>query len=441
MLNKYHIKQYNSSLNRKGLKRICYAPYTSLRFSQSGNIISCCYNRGYILGKYPENTIKEVWNSKELKKLKKNLKKNNFDLGCDICKDRILNKTFTFTGAFHYDYLHHYYKSKYPAMLDFEISNTCNLECVMCTGENSSSIRTNRENLSCLSPIYDNNFIKQLEEFIPHIKEARFTGGEPFLIKMYYEIWELIIRLNPKANITILTNSTILNEKIKDLLDKGNFTIAVSIDSFTKSTYEKIRQNASFDSVVENMKYFYEYTIKHNKPFFINLCPMPYNWKEIPDIIKICNSKSIKLIFHTIVFPPKESLWALSSKELVEISNFYENFEFTANSEIEFFNFSNFKNLKKQIKTWHSKAIEREKKSKLLSSLSYEELLLAFQKHLGENNYDFYQQIMQLINDFDIKKRERIINKLFFFHKEALISELKHNNTERLLIKLSMFDY
>ena len=441
MLNKYHIKQYNSSLNRKGLKRICYAPYTSLRFSQSGNIISCCYNRGYILGKYPENTIKEVWNSKELKKLKKNLKKNNFDLGCDICKDRILNKTFTFTGALHYDYLHHYYKSKYPAMLDFEISNTCNLECVMCTGENSSSIRTNRENLSCLSPIYDNNFIKQLEEFIPHIKEARFSGGEPFLIKMYYEIWELIIRLNPKAKITILTNSTILNEKIKDLLDKGNFTIAVSIDSFTKSTYEKIRQNASFDSVVENMKYFYEYSIKHNNPFFINLCPMPYNWKEIPEIIKICNSKNIKLIFHTILFPPKESLWALSSKELVEIANFYDSFDFIANSEIEFFNYSNFLNLKEQIKTWHSESIDREIKNKLLSSLSYEELLLAFQKHLGENNNDFYQQIMQLINDFDIKKRERIINRLFFFHKEALVSELKHNNTERLLIKLSMFDY
>lgn len=441
MLNKYHIKQYNSSLNRKGLKRICYAPYTSLRFSQSGNIISCCYNRGYILGKYPENTIKEVWNSKELKKLKKNLKKNNFDLGCDICKDRILNKTFTFTGALHYDYLHHYYKSKYPAMLDFEISNTCNLECVMCTGENSSSIRTNRENLSCLSPIYDNNFIKQLEEFIPHIKEARFSGGEPFLIKMYYEIWELIIRLNPKAKITILTNSTILNEKIKDILHKGNFNITVSIDSLTKSTYEKIRLKSSFDNVIENTKYFYEYSKKNGNPFFINLCPMPYNWKEIPEIIKICNSKNIKLIFHTILFPPKESLWALSSKELVEIANFYDSFDFIANSEIEFFNYSNFLNLKEQIKTWHSESIDREIKNKLLSSLSYEELLLAFQKHLGENNNVFYQQILQLLNNCDIKKRERIINRLFFFHKEALVSELKHNNTERLLIKLSMFDY
>lgn len=441
MLNKHHIKEYNTSLNRKGLKRICYAPYTSLRFSQSGNIISCCYNRGYILGKFPENTIKEVWNSKKLKALQKNIKKNNLNLGCEICKDRILGKTFTLTGAFHYDDLHYYYKSKYPAMLDFEISNTCNLECIMCTGENSSSIRANRENLTCLSPIYDSSFVEQLKEFITHIKEARFSGGEPFLNNLYYDIWELIIKLNPKAKITVSTNSTILNKKIKDLLDKGNFTIAVSIDSFTKSTYEKIRQNASFDSVVENMKYFYEYSIKHNKPFFINLCPMPYNWKEIPEIIKICNSKSIKLIFHTIVFPPKESLWALDSETLAEISNFYDDFEFIANSEIEFFNYSNFKNLKKQIKTWHSEAIEREKKINLLSSFSYEELLLAFQKHLGENNYDFYQQIMQLINDFDIKKRERIINKLFFFHKEALFSELIHNNTERLLIKLSMFDY
>ncbi len=441
MLNKFHIKEYNTSLNRKGFKRICYAPYTSLRFSQSGNIISCCYNRGHILGKYPENTIKEAWNSKKLKSLQKNIKKNKLNLGCTICENSIANKTYTLTGAFHYDYLSCYYKSKYPAMLDFEISNTCNLECVMCTGENSSSIRTNRENLSCLPPIYDNSFVEQLKEFIPHIKEARFCGGEPFLINIYYDIWELITKLNPKAKITVLTNATTLNEKIKNLLNKGNFNISVSIDSFIKSTYEKIRQNSSFDSVVENIKYFHEYSIKNNKPFFITLCPIPYNWKEIPEIIKICNSKNITLGFNTVFFPPKESLWTLSSKELVEISNFYENFEFRANSEIEFFNINLFQGLKKQIKNWHSEALEREKKSELLTSLSYEELLLAFQKHLGENNDVFYQQIIQLINNFEIKKRERIINRLSFFNKEILISELKHNNTERLLIKLSMFDY
>ncbi len=104
-------------------------------------------------------------------------------------------------------------------------------------------------------------------------------------------------------------------------------------------------------------------------------------------------------------------------------------------------NINLFQGLKKQIKNWHSEALEREKKSELLTSLSYEELLLAFQKHLGENNDVFYQQIIQLINNFEIKKRERIINRLSFFNKEILISELKHNNTERLLIKLSMFDY
>ena len=441
MLNKFHIKEYNTSLNRKGLKRICYAPYTSLRFSQSGNIISCCYNRGHILGKYPENTIKEAWNSKELKSLQKSIKKNNFKLGCKICENSILNKTYTLTGAFQHDYLNLYYKSKYPAVLDFEISNTCNLECIMCSGENSSSIRTNRENLSYLPPIYDDMFVEQLKEFIPHIKEAKFFGGEPFLISIYYDIWELIIKLNPKAKITVVTNATILNEKIKDLLNKGNFTISASIDSFTKSTYEKIRQNSSFDIVVENIKYFHKYSTKNNKPFFITLCPMPYNWKEIPDIIKLCNNKNISLGFNTVFFPPKESLWALSSKELAQISNFYDSFEFIANSDIAFLNISIFQSLKKQIKTWYSEAIEREKKSKFLTSLSYEELLLAFQKHFGKNNNISYQHIIQLINNFDINKRKKIINKLFFFDKEILISELSHNNMERLLIKLSMFDY
>ena len=40
--------------------------------------------------------------------------------------------------------------SKYPSVLEFELINTCNLECVMCTGEYSSLIRAKREKLGHL---------------------------------------------------------------------------------------------------------------------------------------------------------------------------------------------------------------------------------------------------------------------------------------------------
>jgi len=45
----------------------------------------------------------------------------------------------------------------------------------------------NRDKLP-LSPLaYDDAFVKQLK-IIPYLKEAKFYGGEPFLIPIYYDI-------------------------------------------------------------------------------------------------------------------------------------------------------------------------------------------------------------------------------------------------------------
>lgn len=63
---------------------------------------------------------------------------------------------------------------------------------------------------SCLikSP-YNDAFVEQLEEFIPHLKELRFNGGEPFLINAVFRIFEKVEKLNPKLKIVIATNGTV----------------------------------------------------------------------------------------------------------------------------------------------------------------------------------------------------------------------------------------
>ena len=41
--------------------------------------------------------------------------------------------------------------------------------------------------------------------------------------------------------------------RLKDLLDKGNFHINISIDSLQKEVYEQIRVNANFDRVIQRL--------------------------------------------------------------------------------------------------------------------------------------------------------------------------------------------
>src|SRR5690606_16057645 len=122
-------------------EKSCYAPFQSIRFNHSGNVIACCFNRGNILGKFPEQTIQDIWFGESVQNLKNAILKNNFSLGCQSCKKNI-SYNRELSGAYQYDYL----KSQpqfqnYPTMFDFELGSTCNFECIMCSGEYSSAIR------------------------------------------------------------------------------------------------------------------------------------------------------------------------------------------------------------------------------------------------------------------------------------------------------------
>jgi MoaA/NifB/PqqE/SkfB family radical SAM enzyme len=75
-----------------------------------------------------------------------------------------------------------------PKVMEFELSNECNLECVMCNGSFSSSIRKNREKLPPIISPYNDDFVNELDAFIPHLTDAKFLGGEPFMIEIYLKI-------------------------------------------------------------------------------------------------------------------------------------------------------------------------------------------------------------------------------------------------------------
>ena len=105
----------------------------------------------------------------------------------------------------------------------------------MCIGELSSSIRKNRERLPALKNAYDDNFVQQLEEFIPHLKELRFNGGEPFLINEVFKIFEKVEKLNPKLKIVIATNGTVVNYKVNQAKSWYEYSIYLATPSLYNS--------------------------------------------------------------------------------------------------------------------------------------------------------------------------------------------------------------
>lgn len=293
----------------------CLAPSVNMIFSEDGAIKVCCHNRENLLGRYPENNIREIWNGDKAKQFREKMKGFEFLSGCWVCTNDYKKGHFDQMPATYFDGLPP--STEYPTMMEFMLSNTCNLECVMCSGELSSSIRQNREKLPPIKSPYGPEFLDELQEFIPHLRETRFSSaGEAFLIDMNFKLWEALIEKSPTCVIMVQTNGTVLNARIKNFLERGNFHMGVSLDSLQKETFESIRVNASFNRVMENIAYFAEYSNTKGRPFNISACIMRKNWKEMPDYIRFGNSIGALIIFHKVWHPQQFALHNLPANEL-----------------------------------------------------------------------------------------------------------------------------
>jgi len=212
--------------------------------------------------------------------------------------------------------------------------------------------------------IYDENFVSQLDEFIPHLVKAKFLGGEPFLIKAYYKIWERIIQLNPKCMLLVQTNATVLDDRIKSLLERGNFRVGVSIESIRKETLERIRKNCSFEKVISNIVYFSEYAKRKKTPFSISVCPMRQNWEELPEIIEQCNTWNAGVYFNTVWTLAGCILYHMPLKELIVVWDTLKFKKLPSNSLTAKRNKIHFDDFVKQLESWVIQKREKLEKNK-----------------------------------------------------------------------------
>lgn len=370
MLTKAQIDAYNTVRSPSARSIICHAPFTSLNFEQNGNVSACCYNRSFTLGHIPEDALMDIWLGERAEQLRAYIKENDLSGGCSACAEQIQAGNYKGTKAIYYDEyagkFHFLDKLKaafgkkeaiaFPKVFEFELSNSCNLECVMCNGYFSSAIRKNREHLPPIKNHYTEAFVEQLRPFIPHLTDAKFLGGEPFLIDIYYKIWDLIIELNPAAKVHITTNGTVLNAKVKSYLKKMKAGIVLSIDSLNKEHYEQIRVNATFDQVMENLHWFKKYTSEKGTYLSIAASPIRANRMDMPEMVRFCNQHDIHLHFNTVWTPEDQSLRFLGEKELTELLEVYEKAHFGVMGWRGRANHQHFRDFVAQVRTWRDEA-------------------------------------------------------------------------------------
>lgn len=379
-------------------KRLCFAPFSSLYFSRNGDVLACCYNRTFILARYPADDLLQAWHGEEARAMRQAMMGKGLPVGCSSCQEQLKAANFSnvlartydryarlplpqaplrlgsalFAAPFPYAFFHQLKAearqlkygrfraispSDMPRLIEFELSNTCNLECAFCFGEFSSSIRRNRDQLPAFPEHYDAGFVEALKPFLPHLWEAKFLGGEPFLIPLYYEIWTAIRQLNPGIRVHITSNGTVLNQKVKAALEGLKVSLILSIDSFEKDTFESIRKNAKFGQVMANLRYFSRLARQKGSRLTLAVSPCVLNAWEIPSIVARCNQEGWYVHFNTVWWPEELSLRRLPAQELDRLIHHYARFRIGLNTKIKRQNANALSGLSNQLKLWSENAV------------------------------------------------------------------------------------
>jgi MoaA/NifB/PqqE/SkfB family radical SAM enzyme len=364
MLSKQTIRAYNKYRKTKDLSKVCHAPFVNLNFEQNGHVTACCFNRKDVLGKYPEQSIEEIWNGIAAIDFRKKIEASDLDGGCKLCGILLESGNFSGSKAIHYDEyaegqglikrLSGKNRKLMPKVFELEISNTCNLECDMCSGYYSSTIRKNREKLPAIHQPYDATFVKQLSTFMPSLTDMKFLGGEPFLIDLYYEIWEEILEVNSKIYCHITTNGTILNQRVKGLLEKMKVGLVVSIDSLNEERYSYIRKGARLEKVLQNLDFFKSVTAAKGTYLTLAACVMNNNWMDLPDLMRFANQEGLHLHFNMVWNPEHLSLRLSSYDQLGEVVDYLENEQFDATNKISIGNVKGYQEMLQTLKHWQT---------------------------------------------------------------------------------------
>ncbi len=200
------------------------------------------------------------------------LKKNWEIKASFLTKARNLYKKGGFNPAFYvYRYRFNNYPKKfkvgaYPIDIIAELSNICNLRCTMCFQSDETLPIRKTTKVPLMSMETFKRIVDECSLYgIPALKLN--WRGESLLNENFTEMVRYA-KNKRILEVTSLTNGTLMNENVcRELVDAKMDQIVVSIDGFTRETYEIIRRGACYDEVINNVETLLRLRGKSRKPF------------------------------------------------------------------------------------------------------------------------------------------------------------------------------
>lgn len=194
----------------------------------------------------------------------------------------------------------------YPRRLVFELTNACNLNCIMC-GRNAVDFKPT---------VFDMEVFKSFEPLMDIVEEVTLMGwGEPTIHPHFNEMLETI---NKHSARKYFCSNGMNLKKIKDaIFDYKVDVFAVSLDGANDETNGRIRKGSKIDQIVDDLKDIVQIKKERGLSYpWINFvfCAMRSNLHEIPDMVRLAAEvgiEEVKVVYLTVFGDDlmNESLW------------------------------------------------------------------------------------------------------------------------------------
>jgi sulfatase maturation enzyme AslB (radical SAM superfamily) len=238
----------------------CPLPFTGL-FYQNNSASPCCAMKTDPASPY------EYLASKETNKLREDFANGLKPERCNNCWIKERNG--------HASIRKHYSKQERDLTrithLELRESNLCNFSCRMCNADDSVVIdRETKSNPEIQHFFRPNNDISttddnwnQILEIVKGVESINLTGGEPMLMKRYYDLFDYMISIgkNEDVFLNIFTNGSVYNPLfVEKILKFKNVRLTVSIDAVEKIA-EYQRKGTNWSTVSSNISKYMQLPI------------------------------------------------------------------------------------------------------------------------------------------------------------------------------------
>ncbi|MDE6603994.1 MAG: radical SAM protein [Lachnospiraceae bacterium] len=199
----------------------------------------------------------------------------------------------------------------YPRRLVLELTNACNLNCVMC-GRNAANFKPT---------VFDMENFYSLEPLMDVAEEVTLMGwGEPTIHPHFIEMLEIINRHSARKY--FCSNGMNL-KKIKNAIFDYNVDVfAISLDGATEETNSRIRRGSNINEITKDLKDIVRMKKERGLKYpWINFvfCAMNSNIHELPELIRLAAEigiEEVKVVYLTVFEETllNETLWGHEDK-------------------------------------------------------------------------------------------------------------------------------